>query len=209
MKNLEKEIAKSLLQIKAIKLSPARPFTWASGWKSPIYCDNRQILSFPEIRTKVTNAFVQLAKVKFPEAEVIAGVATGAIAPAVLVAEQLSLPFVYVRPAPKGHGMGNRVEGVIHPRQRVLVIEDLISTGQSSLQAVQALRDKGAEVIGMLAIFSYDFDQALENFMQANCRLFTLSNYHALIVQAIADGIIDDSFQETLAKWRKDPSRWK
>ena len=209
MENLEKEIAKSLLQIKAIKLSPATPFTWSSGWKSPIYCDNRQILSFPEIRTKVTNAFVQLAKVKFPEAEVIAGVATGAIAPGVLVAEQLNLPFVYVRPAPKGHGMGNVVEGVIHREQKVLVIEDLISTGQSSLHAVEALRNEGAEVIGMLAIFSYGFDQALESFKQANCRLFTLSNYHALIEQALEDEVIDPSFLETLARWRSQPSEWK
>jgi orotate phosphoribosyltransferase len=209
MRNTEKEIASQLLQIKAIKLNPSNPFTWASGWKSPIYCDNRKILSYPAIRNYVVESFAGLVKEKYPDIEVIAGVATGAIAFGALVADRLNLPFVYVRPAPKGHGMGNQVEGEISPGQKTLIIEDLISTGQSSLNALEALRNVNADVQGMLAIFSYEFDAAEDNFKQAGCKLNTLSNYNILIQTALDAGFIKNQEIETLNHWRENPSGWK
>ncbi len=208
MSEIEKQIAENLLQIKAIKLQPANPFTWASGWKSPIYCDNRQTLSFPNIRESIRNAFVARIKELYPEVEVIAGVATGAIAIGVLVAEAMGLPFIYVRSSSKGHGLTNQVEGSYSEGQKVVVIEDLISTGGSSLKAVEALRKVKTEVLGMLAIFSYGFDTATENFEKANCTVHTLSNYNVLIEKAIEKNYITAEQQESLKEWRKSPSTW-
>jgi orotate phosphoribosyltransferase len=201
-------IAEYLLQSKAVKLEPAKPFTWASGWKSPIYCDNRITLSFPEIRTAIRNAFVEKIKQNYPEAEVIAGVATGAIAQGALVAEAMNLPFVYVRSAPKKHGMENLIEGMLHSGQKVVVIEDLVSTGGSSLQAVEALRKAGAEVLGMVAIFTYGFLSAEENFKIANCRLITLTNYMKLLDLALETGYIKADQLDVLKQWRQNPSEW-
>ena len=209
MRDIEKKVASQLLQIKAIKLNPSNPYTWASGWISPIYCDNRKILSYPEIRDFVVESFTELVKEKYPDIEVIAGVATGAIAFGALVADRLNLPFVYVRSAPKGHGMGNQVEGEISPGQKTLVIEDLISTGQSSLNAVEALRNVNADVQGMLAVFSYGFAAAEDNFNHAGCRLDTLSNYNILIEAALEAGYVKQMEIETLNEWRRNPSEWK
>ncbi|MDR0954739.1 MAG: orotate phosphoribosyltransferase [Rikenellaceae bacterium] len=208
MISTEKEIAKSLLQIKAIKLNPSNPFTWASGWRSPIYCDNRKILSYPAVRRQVCEAFARLIAEKYPEVEVIAGVATGAIAHGVLVAEAMNKPFIYVRSAPKSHGLANQVEGEITPGSRVVVVEDLVSTGGSSLNAVQALRDAGVEVLGMVAIFTYGFPTAEENFAREGVTLDTLSNYNAMIPLAIEEGVVPASELETLRQWRKNPSIW-
>ncbi len=201
-------VADLLLQIKSIKLDPANPFKWASGWNSPIYCDNRKTLSFPKVRNFLKNEFSDIIKEKYPDVEVIAGVATGAIAIGVLVADILDLPFVYVRPKPKDHGMGNQIEGVLLPGQKVVVVEDLISTGSSSLKAVSALREAQSEVLGMLAIFSYKFPLAEENFKKNNCELTTLSDYPALIDLAVDSGLISEVQLETLKKWRKDPGSW-
>lgn len=208
MSNTEKLIAKELLQINAIKLSPANPFTWASGWKSPIYCDNRKILSYPKSRNIVKKAFADMVKNEFGVPDVIAGVATGAIAHGVLVAELLDVPFVYVRSASKKHGLTNMIEGVLEPKQRVVVIEDLVSTGGSSLKAVEALREAGANVLGMLAIFSYGFDVAEENFTKSKCALKTLTNYHTLIDIAADTNYIEADEIQTLEKWRMAPSKW-
>lgn len=208
MSNTEKLIAKELLQINAIKLSPANPFTWASGWKSPIYCDNRKILSYPKSRNIVKKAFADMVKKEFGLPDVIAGVATGAIAHGVLVAELLDIPFVYVRSASKKHGLTNMIEGVLEPKQRVVVIEDLVSTGGSSLKAVEALREAGANVLGMLAIFSYGFDVAEENFAKSKCALKTLTNYHTLIDIAADTNYIEVDEIRTLEKWRMAPSKW-
>ncbi len=208
MKNVEKIIAEKLLQINAIKLNPANPFTWASGWKSPIYCDNRKILSFPEVRNLVRNEFVALFKEKFVEADVIAGVATGAIAHGVLVAEMLNLPFIYVRSSSKMHGLENLIEGVLNEGQKVVVIEDLISTGGSSIKAVEAIRERKAEVLGMMAIFSYGFQQASANFNQSACRLFTLTNYNALLEIAVGNGYIREDQLKSLNEWRQKPDKW-
>jgi orotate phosphoribosyltransferase len=208
MMNFENQIASYLLQIKAIKLDPSTPFTWASGWKSPIYCDNRKILSYPSIRQFVTDCFAELVKKKHPDAEVIAGVATGAIGFGTLVAEKLDLPFVYVRAASKAHGLGNRVEGDLKSGQKTVVIEDLISTGQSSLNAVHALRESGANVLGMLAIFSYGFEEATENFRKAGCDFIPLCNYEVLLQQALENGYIQNSQLGTLKIWRENPSVW-
>ena len=209
MKENAIKTAELLLQIKSIKLSPASPFTWASGWKSPIYCDNRKTLSFPMVRTYIQNEFVKIIKNKYPDVEVIAGVATGAIAIGALVADQLGLPFVYVRSKAKGHGMGNQVEGVFHKGQKVVVVEDLISTGNSSLNAVSALREVNTNVLGMVAIFSYQFPLAEENFEQSECTLTTLSDYSTLIDLAIDNGVVSKEQVETLKNWRKDPANWK
>ena len=202
-------MADHLLQIKAIKLEPQNHFTWASGWFSPIYCDNRKTLSFPEVRRFIRDAFAQIANENFGEFDLIAGVATGGIAHGALVAERMNKPFAYVRAKSKGHGMGNKIEGVVEKGQKVLVIEDLISTGKSSLDAVHALRDAGCEVVGMIAIFTYDFDVAERNFDEAGVKLHTLSNYHALLEEATQSGSIQDSDVETLKEWRKDPGNWK
>lgn len=209
MKTIAEQMSEYLLQIKAIKLEPQNYFTWASGWFSPIYCDNRKTLSFPEVRNFIRDSFTSIAEEKFRDIDVIAGVATGGIAHGVLVAEQLNKPFVYVRSNSKGHGMGNKIEGVVEKDQKVLVIEDLISTGKSSLNAVKALRDTGCNVMGMIAIFSYDFDVAGENFKKEDVELHTLSNYNVLIRQAMEAGYVKQNEVETLQEWRKDPGNWK
>ncbi len=209
MKDYEKLIAQELLQINAIKLNPAKPFTWASGWKSPIYCDNRKTLSFPQTREKIRDNFVTIIKGKYPNVEGIAGVATGAIAHGVLVAEKLNLPFVYIRSAAKGHGLENLIEGSYKPGERFVVIEDLISTGSSSLKAVEALRNEGCEVLGMVAIFSYGFPDAVDNFSKANCAIDTLSNYEVLIQIAVESGYVTKNELDTLKEWRKAPHLWK
>lgn len=204
---VKNDIIPELLGINAIKLSPENPFTWASGWHSPIYCDNRKALSYPAVREKICKGFQNLI-FNFKEIDVIAGVATGAIAHGVLVAEALNLPFVYVRSAPKGHGLENLIEGELKPGQRVVVIEDLISTGMSSLKAVEALRSAGAEVLGMLAIFTYGFDIAQSSFEQQNVPVYTLGNYHELIEHALSSGMISSSQLEVLRSWREKPDTW-
>lgn len=208
MENIAKSIAAYLLQIKAIKLQPSNPFTWASGWKSPIYCDNRKTLSFPQVRQAIRDAFAGRVKELYPDAEVIAGVATGAIAHGVMVAEALGLPFIYVRSGAKGHGLGNRIEGFYEKGQKVVVIEDLISTGGSSLTAVNALREAGCDVQGMLAIFTYGFKKAEDNFLDNDCSLSTLSDYNSLVQLAVETGYVTDGDLDTLAQWRQDPSNW-
>jgi orotate phosphoribosyltransferase len=208
MKNSEKKIAEYLLQIKAIKLQPSNPFTWASGLKSPIYCDNRKTLSFPEVRSYIRDSFVLLIERLYPGTEIIAGVATGAIAHGALVAEKMGLPFIYVRSSAKEHGLGNQIEGYYEAGQKVVVIEDLISTGGSSLGAVRALREAGCVVSGMIAIFTYEFGKASENFENEKCTLNTLSNYSVLIETAVTTGYISQSEMNTLKRWRRDPSVW-
>jgi orotate phosphoribosyltransferase len=208
MENNSKKIADYLLQIKAIKLQPSNPFTWASGWKSPIYCDNRKTLSFPEVRGFIRDSFATTVKSLYPEAQMIAGVATGAIAHGALAAEKLGLPFIYVRSEAKSHGLGNQIEGYYEKGQKVVVIEDLISTGGSSLSAVKALREAGCEVLGMVAIFTYGFPKASDGFKAENCKLNTLSNYNDLIECAVESGYIGKAEVETLKKWRTDPSVW-
>ncbi len=209
MNRIEEAVAQQLLQIKAIKLQPANHFTWASGWFSPIYCDNRKTLSYPEVRNYIRDSFAEVIKEQFKDVEVIAGVATGAIAHGVLVAELLNIPFVYVRSAPKGHGMENLIEGDLQKGQKVVVIEDLISTGGSSLKAVDALREQGAEVLGMAAIFSYGFDVASDQFKEKNVKLETLSNYDALLKVAVDTGYVTQDDVNTLEQWRVDPANWK
>ena len=209
MEKSARGIADYLLQIKAIKLQPSSPFTWASGWKSPIYCDNRTPLSYPEVRNYICDYFSEKISELYPEAEVIAGVATGAIAHGMLVADRLGLPFIYVRSGAKGHGLGNQVEGSYSPGQKVVVIEDLISTGGSSLNAVHALRDVGCNVLGMLAIFTYGFEKAVNAFSEAGCRVDTLSNYNILVEMAIEKGYVTADNLKTLGEWRIDPASWK
>ncbi len=201
--------AEFLLQIKAIKLQPEQPFTWASGWKSPIYCDNRLSLSYPPIRNFIRSSIADLIRENYPSVDVIAGVATGAIAVGALVAEQLGLPFVYVRSKAKGHGRQNLIEGHLEKGASVVVIEDLVSTGMSSLQAVDALRNDGARVLGMAAIFTYGFDVSRNAFQEANCQLVTLSDYDHLITKAVEGGYVDKSQERTLNLWRLSPSEWK
>jgi orotate phosphoribosyltransferase len=208
MQSTQFEITKKLLEINTIKIQPENPFTWASGWKSPIYCDNRKILSYPATRTFVCDKFVEIIKDKYPEAEVIAGVATGAIAHGVLVAEKLGLPFIYVRSKPKGHGLENLIEGNLNSGQKVVVVEDLVSTGISSLKAAEAVTNFGGNVIGMVAIFTYGFDHARKSFEKANIALTTLSNYKILIDMALEEGEISSEQVETLMKWREDPANW-
>lgn len=208
MKDIENTIAKQLLQINAIKLEPAKPFTWASGWQSPIYCDNRKTLSYPEVRKTVCNSFVDIIRKKYPQVEGIAGVATGAIAHGMLVAEKMGLPFVYIRSSAKGHGMENLIEGVYRPDQQFVVIEDLVSTGGSSLKAVKALQNSGCKVLGMLAIFTYGFPSAVENFLNAGCDLDTLSNYDSLVETAVETGYVSESDLKTLKVWRQAPDKW-
>lgn len=208
MENTQIEVTKRLLAIDTIKIQPDNPFTWASGWKAPIYCDNRKVLSYPETRTFICNQFAKLVREKYPNAEAIAGVATGAIAHGVLVAEVLHLPFIYVRSKPKGHGLENLIEGDIQPGTKVVMIEDLISTGGSSLSAAEAVRNYGAEVLGMLAIFTYNFPLAAKNFADANIELTTLSNYNLLLKLAYNSGEITDTQLESLNNWRKNPETW-
>jgi orotate phosphoribosyltransferase len=202
------KVAEFLLQIEAIKLNPENPFTWASGLRSPIYCDNRKTLSYPEVRAFIRDAFAATIRESFPKAEVIAGVATGGVAIGALVAESLNLPFIYVRSEAKKHGLGNQVEGVLHANQRVVVIEDLISTGSSSLKAVEALREANATIEGMVAIFTYGFPKASERFAEASCAVHTLSNYDFLLQQASASGYISSAQQETLSTWKSNPEAW-
>lgn len=207
-KNTAKITANLLLQINAIKLSPQEPFTWASGWKSPIYCDNRIILSFTPIRNYVKEEMAKQVEKQFGKPDVIAGVATGAIGIGVLVAEYLGLPFVYVRPEIKKHGRQNQIEGFIEKGQNVVVVEDLISTGKSSLNAVKALKEAGVNVKGMVAIFTYGFNTAVENFKKENVTLYTLSNYENLLEQALDTKYITDTELETLSLWNANPSKW-
>ncbi|MBU0695147.1 MAG: orotate phosphoribosyltransferase [Bacteroidetes bacterium] len=205
---IEQKIAEFLLQIKAIKLQPANPFTWASGWKSPIYCDNRITLSHPTIRTYIRQKLSELIQEEYGSVSVIAGVATAGIPQGALVAQELGLPFIYVRSKAKEHGTQSLIEGEINPGQRVVIIEDLISTGKSSLQAVNALRDAGYEVAGLVAIFSYGFELAQDNFTEAKCRFSTLSNYPALIDYAAEHQFIAKADVELLNEWRRNPSEW-
>lgn len=208
MKQLDRLLAEKLLNISAIKLQPEIPFVWASGWNSPIYTDNRKTLSYPDIRSFIKIEISRLILENFGDAEVIAGVATGAIAQGVLVADSLGLPYVYVRSSPKDHGLENLIEGNIKAGQKVVVIEDLVSTGGSSLKAVDAIRNAGGEVIGMVAIFTYEFPVAVEKFREAGVKLKTLSNYNAMLEVALETKYIKESDIETLREWRKDPESW-
>jgi orotate phosphoribosyltransferase len=208
MKKVERAIASLLLQCKAVRFSPEKPFQWASGWLSPIYCDNRKTLAYPDIRNSIKYSFVDLIKENFFLTEAIAGVATGAIAQGVLVADKLGLPFMYVRSESKGHGLENLIEGEPKPGQKVVVIEDLISTGGSSLKAVNALRQSGCEVLGMVAIFTYGFPKAVESFSQAGCILHTLSNYETMLQLALETGYISEENLGTLKEWRQSPETW-
>ena len=201
-------LARSLMDLGAVLLRPEQPFTWASGWHSPIYCDNRRILSDPELRSRVAGWLAEAAARLYPDAEVVAGVATGAIAHGVLAADRLGKPFVYVRPKPKDHGTGSQIEGVLVPGKKVVVIEDLISTGMSSLAAVRALREAGADVLGMVAIFTYGFDVAAEAFAREGVQLTTISNYNVLAEEAMAAGYIDTKGFEALAAWHVSPDTW-
>ena len=208
MESVEKAVAKSLMDIKAVMLRPDQPFVWASGWHSPIYCDNRRILSFPEIRENVCSWMADIIRKQYPEVEVIAGVATGAIAHGYLVAHILGKPFCYVRPKPKDHGTGSQIEGIMEPGSKVVIVEDLISTGMSSLAAKNALVNAGADVMGMVAIFSYGFNAARKAFEDANVELTTLSNYDALIDVASETGYIRPEDIDVLKEWRFSPSTW-
>jgi orotate phosphoribosyltransferase len=209
MADTDRHIAGLLLQSKAIILEPAKPFIWASGWKSPIYCDNRVTLSYPETRNYMKESFRETIIKHFGIPDLIAGVATGAIAQGALVADSMNLPFVYVRPSAKEHGRQNQIEGRLLPGQKVVVVEDLISTGGSSLKAVEALRQAGATVLGMVAIFSYGFGVATDNFIKAGVELHTLTNYHVLIETALANGDIKQDHLEMLQQWREDPAHWQ
>lgn len=209
MDTLKKDFASKLLNVKAIKLQPNDPFTWASGWKSPFYCDNRKTLSYPGLRNFVKLELVHAVLEHFPEAEAVAGVATGAIAQGALVADELNLPFVYVRSKAKDHGMGNLIEGELKKGSKVVVVEDLISTGGSSLKAVAALREAGYEVVGMVASYTYGFPVAAEAFAEAGVRLETLTDYDHVVAEAVATGYIAESDVEVLAEWRKNPSEWR
>jgi orotate phosphoribosyltransferase len=206
--DIELKVAEFLLQIKAIKLQPNNPFTWASGWKSPIYCDNRVTLSHPSIRTYIRQKLTQLIQEEFGSVDLIAGVATAGIPQGVLVAQELGLPFAYVRAKAKEHGTGSLIEGEIVEGQRVVVVEDLVSTGKSSLQAVNALKDAGLSVAGLVSIFTYGFDVAEENFKEAKCRFATLSNYNTLIEYAAENSFIAQSDVDILNQWRRNPSEW-
>lgn len=209
MESKEIMLAKELLGIKAVLLRPDQPFTWASGWHSPIYCDNRRILSEPALRSRVAGWLAEIAMEKYPEAEVVAGVATGAIAHGVLAADKMQKPFVYVRPKPKDHGTGSQIEGVLPQGAKVVVIEDLISTGGSSLKAVEALRQAGYEVVGMVASYTYGFPVAAKAFADAGVELQTLTDYEHVVEQALATGYIAESDVELLHEWRKDPANFK
>ena len=208
MSTVEKIFAEKLLKVKAIKLQPEQPFTWASGWKSPFYCDNRKTLAFPALRTFVKLQLSRIVAELYPEADAIAGVATGAIAQGALVADELALPFAYVRSKPKDPGMANLIEGDLQPGMKVVVVEDLISTGGSSLKAVEALRQHGCEVLGMVAAYTYGFPVAEEAFAAAGVTLTTLTNYEAVVETALQTGYIEQSHVPMLAAWRKDPANW-
>jgi orotate phosphoribosyltransferase len=208
MKTVARLLAEKLLKISAVKLQPANPFTWASGWNSPIYTDNRKTLSYPDVRSFIKLELSRLVLENFPEADAVAGVATGAIAQGALVADELDLPYVYVRSTPKDHGLENLIEGNLKPGQKVVVVEDLVSTGKSSLKAVEAIRAAGCEVVGMVALFSYGFPVAEENFKEAGVKLITLSNYDTMLEVALATDYITENYIATLQEWRKDPASW-
>ena len=208
MNTLESIFAAKLLKVKAIKLQPTNPFTWASGWKSPFYCDNRKTLSYADLRTFVKVELTRTILEQFPEAEAVAGVATGAIAQGALVADALGLPFVYVRSKPKDHGLENLIEGELRPGMKVVVVEDLISTGGSSLKAVEAIRANGCEVVGMVASYTYGFPVAEEAFKAAGVKLVTLTNYEAVVKEALQTGYIAEEEVEMLHEWRRDPAHW-
>ncbi len=207
--NTATTLAEKLIQIQALKINVQTPFTWASGWQSPVYCDNRKLLSFPHVRDYVKSELANTIMESFPEAEALAGVATAGIPHATLAADLLKLPLIYVRSKPKGHGLGNQIEGVLTSGQKVVVIEDLVSTGKSSLEAVQALRDAGAEVIGMCALFTYGFPQADEAFEKAGVKLITLSDYPALMEYALSKSLVAATDKEQLAAWRTAPDQWR
>lgn len=209
MKTVETAFAEQLLDVKAIKLQPEEPFTWASGWKSPFYCDNRKTLSYPALRTFVKENLVKMIKTNFPEATAVAGVATGAIAQGALVSDELGLPFCYVRSKAKDHGMGNLIEGTLPEGSKVVVVEDLISTGGSSLKAVEALRTAGFTIVGMVAAYTYGFPVAEEAFKAAGVKLLTLTDYQAVVSTAMATGYITAAQQPILDEWRKDPANWR
>ena len=209
METIKSIFAKKLLEVKAVKLQPDEPFTWASGWRSPIYTDNRKTLSYPALRSFVKIELCHLIQEHFPEADAVAGVATGAIAQGALVADEMGLPFCYVRPKPKDHGMGNQIEGELPAGSKVVVVEDLISTGGSSLKAVDALRQAGLQVVGMVASFTYGFPVAEEAFCEAGIQLFTLSDYEHVVAEAAKTGYIAENDQPVLAEWRKNPSEWR
>jgi orotate phosphoribosyltransferase len=204
----EKAVAEKLLQVQAIKLSPDQPFTWASGWKSPIYCDNRKVLSFPYVRDFIKSELCSVIFEQYPEATVLAGVATAGIPWGAMAADQLKLPFIYVRPKPKEHGLGNQIEGALEPGQRILVIEDLISTGKSSLQVVDVLKAAGAEIVGMISIFNYGFETATTSCANAGVKTSSLTNYPTMIELAIEKGLVTADTKETLLNWSKDPANW-
>jgi orotate phosphoribosyltransferase len=204
----EKAVAEKLLQVNAIKLSPAQPFTWASGWKSPIYCDNRRVLSFPYVRDFVKSEMCNVVFEKYPEAELLAGVATAGIAWGAMAADQLKLPYIYVRPKPKEHGLGNQIEGYYEKGQKVVVVEDLVSTGKSSLQVVDVLRNAGLDVIGMVSIFTYGFPVADQAFAQYGLPLQSLTNFPVLIELAIEKGLVPAAQQQVILDWSKDPGNW-
>ncbi len=204
----EKAVAEKLLQVQAVKLSPDQPFTWASGWKSPIYCDNRKVLSFPYVRDFIKSELCSVIFEQYPEATVLAGVATAGIPWGAMAADQLKLPFIYVRPKPKEHGLGNQIEGALEPGQRVLVIEDLISTGKSSLQVVEVLKAAGAEIVGMISIFNYGFEAAASACANAGVKTSSLTNYPTMIELAIEKGLVTAETKETLLNWSKDPANW-
>ena len=205
----KKAVAEKLLQIGAIKLSPLEPFTWASGWKSPIYCDNRKILSFPYTRDFIKSEMCNVVFDKFPDADILAGVATAGIAWGAMIADQLKLPYIYVRPKPKEHGLGNQIEGYYEKGQKVVVIEDLISTGKSSLQVVEVLKSQGLEVVGMVSIFTYEFPEASANLEAAQVLLESITDYSSLINIAIEKGFIQSETENLLLQWRQDPANWK
>ncbi|MGB3005860.1 MAG: orotate phosphoribosyltransferase [Chitinophagaceae bacterium] len=201
-------VAEKLLQVNAVKLRPEEPFTWASGWKSPIYCDNRRVLSFPFIRDFIKSEMCNVIFEKFPDAELLAGVATAGIAWGAMASDQLKLPYIYVRPKPKEHGMGNQIEGFYEKSKKTVVIEDLVSTGKSSLQVVDVLKEKGLDVIGMVSIFTYGFPVATEAFKNASLVYYSLTDYQVLIEMALQKGTISKDQQEILLKWREDPAGW-
>ncbi|MDX2047241.1 MAG: orotate phosphoribosyltransferase [Chitinophagaceae bacterium] len=209
MSSNEKAVAEKLLQINAIRLNPQQPFTWASGWKSPIYCDNRKVLGFPYIRDFIKSEMCNVIFEQFPEAELLAGVATAGIAWGAMAADQLKLPYIYVRPKPKEHGLGNQIEGYYEKGQKTVVVEDLISTGKSSLQVCEVIKNAGLEVAGMVSIFNYGFNIADEAFTQANITYRSLTNYEVLIQLATEKGIVSSEQQNTLLNWRSDPANWK
>jgi orotate phosphoribosyltransferase len=204
----EKAVAEKLLQVQAVRLSPAQPFTWASGWKSPIYCDNRRVLGFPYVRDFIKSELCNVIFSQFPDVELLAGVATAGIAWGAMAADQLKLPYIYVRPKPKEHGLGNQIEGYFEQGQKTLIIEDLVSTGKSSLQVVDVAEQAGLQVVGMVSIFTYGFPQAAEAFKARNLPLISLTNYETLISLALEKGQVEKATENTLLNWRNDPSNW-